>query len=160
MKKKSTYLWDDGSTAQTKSVNAAGSYHVTVTSPAGCVGSDSIEVDLAPAADFTAVKGTNGSVDLTATATNAVSYFWQFGANNATAVLHHIHMATMVFYNVNMMNGCGDTTKVTRSVTVSTVTVGINEIIKDAKVSIYPDPATDVLRIGNEKDHYLSISRS
>lgn len=152
----STYLWDDASTTQTRTVSTAGTYHVTVTSGAGCVGADTINVAFTPAAagDYTASEATNGLVNFVASATNTNIYFWQFGHNNATAsgATTSYTYPNNGFYNatLNLINDCGDTTKITKSVTVSTVTVSINELIKNAKISIYPNPAKDVVTIVNE----------
>jgi hypothetical protein len=153
----SSYLWDDASTAQTRMVNTAGTYYVTVTSSAGCVGSDTINVGFSPAAtgDYTATEATNGLVNFSATANNSNSYFWQFGHNNATAngPTASYTYPSNGFYNVtlNLTNDCGDTTKITKSVTVNTVTgVGINDLIKDAKINIYPNPAKEVIVIENK----------
>ena len=56
----STYLWSDGSAAQTLSVNTTGVYHVTLTDVDNCVNTDTIDVlvkyqfdaTLAPAGPF------------------------------------------------------------------------------------------------------------
>ncbi len=151
----STFLWDDASTTQTRSVDTAGTYFVTVTSPAGCEGSDTINVSFSAAAagDFTTTEGANGIINFSATATNTTIYFWQFGANNASATGSSTSYTygSNGFYNVtlNLINDCGDTTKVTKSVTVSNA-VGIKEIIKGAKVSIFPNPANSILMVENE----------
>lgn len=42
----STYLWNDASTAQTLLTSTTGTYYVTVTTPAGCFATDSINVTL------------------------------------------------------------------------------------------------------------------
>jgi PKD repeat protein len=44
----SSYLWDNSTTAQTRTVSAAGAYFVTVTDANGCVGSDSTTIALRP----------------------------------------------------------------------------------------------------------------
>lgn len=38
------YLWNDGTTTQTKTVNTAGTYYVTVTGTGGCKGSDTVQL--------------------------------------------------------------------------------------------------------------------
>ncbi|WP_118953088.1 Ig-like domain-containing protein [Taibaiella helva] len=43
-----TYLWDDGSTAQTRTVNTTGTYYVTVSNIAHCKGSDTVAVTVRP----------------------------------------------------------------------------------------------------------------
>lgn len=153
-----TYLWDDGSTQQTRIVTTAGTFSVTVTSAAGCTANSSITVNHFPdaAGDFTATETTEATVSFAATATNATTYFWQFGTNNATAT------GTNVSYTypdngtytvtLNLINDCGDTTKVSKPVTVSTSTVSIVEVESDTKVSVYPNPATSELFIVNESN--------
>lgn len=151
-----TYLWNDGSTGQTKSVNAAGTYWVQVTNATGCQGRDTIVVGFNPLATgtFTATEATGGLVNFAATASNASSYFWQFGVNNATATGNPTSYTygNNGSYNVtlNLINACGDTTKVNKSVTVASAGVGVKDILKDAPVNIFPNPAKDVLMIENE----------
>lgn len=150
----STYLWNDGSTAQTKSVSAAGTFWVQVTNATGCQGRDTIVVGFNPLASgsFTATEATGGLVNFAATASNAATYFWQFGVNNATATGNPVSYtySNNGFYTVtlNLINACGDTTKVNKSVTVSGA-VSLKEIIKDAAVSIFPNPAKEVLMLEN-----------
>lgn len=149
-----TYLWNDGTTAQTKSVSAAGTYWVQVTNATGCQGRDTIVVGFNPLASgtFTATEATGGLVNFSATATNASAYFWQFGANNATATgnpASYTYSSNGSYtVTLNLINACGDTTKVNKPVSVSGV-VSLQEIIKDAEVSIYPNPAKDVLMMEN-----------
>lgn len=44
----STYVWNDASVNQTYSATSSGLYYVTVTTPAGCVGNDSINLTINP----------------------------------------------------------------------------------------------------------------
>ncbi|MBK8146429.1 MAG: gliding motility-associated C-terminal domain-containing protein [Bacteroidetes bacterium] len=79
-----TYLWDDASTGQTRVVNAAGTYYVTVTNAQGCIGSDTIDVvaDTSLKADFTVdlhLGCENDTIFLTNNSTGAVTYNWLFG---------------------------------------------------------------------------------
>lgn len=151
----STYLWDNGTATQTRSVSAAGTYSVLVTNTSGCQGRDTIVVGLTPLASgsFVATEGSGGMVTFQATASNAATYFWQFGANNATATGNPTSFAygSNGTYNVtlNLINGCGDTTKVSKAVTVSGV-VSIKPILKDAAVYVFPNPAKNMLMIDNE----------
>ncbi len=43
-----TYLWDNGSTLQTRSVTSSGNYYVTVRNIANCKGSDTVQVTVHP----------------------------------------------------------------------------------------------------------------
>lgn len=150
-----TYLWNDGATGQTKSVSAAGTYWVQVTNAIGCQGRDTIVVGFNPLASgsFTATEATGGLVNFAATASNASSYFWQFGVNNATGTGNPTSYTygSNGSYTVtlNLINACGDTTKVNQSVTVASVPVGLKDILRDAAVSIYPNPAKEVLMLEN-----------
>lgn len=161
----STYLWNDNSTAQTLTVNSQGTYYVTVTNANGCVGSDTIQINYTPLAtgDFTATEHSQGLVEFNATANGTSGYFWNFGHNNATAMGQNVSYTypNNGFYNVtlNLINDCGDTTKILKSITVSTVTVGINDVISEAQVNIYPNPAQNMVTIeNNSKQTFDAIS--
>lgn len=84
----SSYLWSDGSTTQSISVNSAGSYTVTVTSPCGTAISDPIVVTTtntgsAPTATGGAVCD-NGSVTLTSSAQGDL--YWYDAAQGGNLV--------------------------------------------------------------------------
>jgi len=150
-----TYLWNDGATGQTKSVSAAGTYWVQVTNATGCQGRDTIVVGFNPLATgtFTATEVSGGMVNFAASASNASSYFWQFGVNNATATGNPASYTygSNGSYTVtlNLINACGDTTKVNKSVMVTSAGVGLKDILEDAAVSIFPNPAKEVLMLEN-----------
>ncbi|MBL7705162.1 MAG: T9SS type A sorting domain-containing protein [Taibaiella sp.] len=150
-----TYLWNDGATGQTKSVSAAGTYWVQVTNATGCQGRDTIVVGFNPLATgtFSATEVTGGMVNFAATASNASSYFWQFGVNNATATGNPASYTYGSNGNytvtLNLINACGDTTKVTKPVTVTSAGVGVKDILNDAEVSLFPNPAKEVLMLEN-----------
>jgi gliding motility-associated-like protein len=79
-----TYLWDDGSTIQTRFVNSPGTFYVTVTTPNNCTASDTVVVglDTSLVADFTAelhLGCVNDTVFLTNNSQGATSYSWLFG---------------------------------------------------------------------------------
>lgn len=106
-----TYLWDDASTAATRSVNAAGSYHVTLTDANNCTGTDTIVVNINP---LPAVAlGTDTSICdgdiVTLDAGNAgASYVWDDASTGQTR-----DISTDGEYSVMVTdaNGCskGDT---------------------------------------------------
>lgn len=158
-----TYLWDDGSSQQTRTVTSAGTYSVTVTSAAGCSANSSITVNHFPDAtgDFIATETTEATVNFAATATNATTYFWQFGTNNATASGANVSYTYpdngTYTVTLNLINNCGDTTKISKPVTVSTSTVSIVELQSDTKVSVYPNPATSELFITNESNIMIDV---
>jgi uncharacterized repeat protein (TIGR01451 family) len=79
-----SYLWSTGATTQTISVNATGTYSVTVTGAGGCSGSDSHTVTFhtASPATITADGPTTfcGGGDVTLTASAGASWLWSNGA--------------------------------------------------------------------------------
>ncbi len=82
-----TYLWDNGSTSQTRAVNATGLYYVTVTDTNSCVKSDSIHIVANPLPvvnlgnDTAFCQGNS----LTLNAGNpGAHYLWNNGTTNQT----------------------------------------------------------------------------
>ncbi|MFN5182777.1 MAG: beta strand repeat-containing protein [Bacteroidota bacterium] len=113
----STYLWNNGSTNQSITVSASGSYDVTVTSPQGCVGVDTISLTLASSpivnlgVDTTLCGG--GSVILDAQNAGS-SFVWN---DNTTASI--LFVSTSGTYWVDVTNSSNCTTR--DSITVNIV---------------------------------------
>ncbi|MFN8393743.1 MAG: hypothetical protein U0176_03625 [Bacteroidia bacterium] len=102
------YAWSTGATTSGISVNAAGTYTVTVTDVNGCTNSDAIAVALYPAP--TVNLGPDQSVCTGASATfNAgvgfSAYAWSTGATTQT-----INVSTAGTYTVTVTDGNGCTT--------------------------------------------------
>lgn len=82
-----TFLWDNGSTGQTRTVNASGTYHVTVSNVAHCKASDTVTVMVHP---LPVVNLGNDTVichgnTLTLDARNpGASYRWNDNSTNQT----------------------------------------------------------------------------
>ncbi|MBP6391701.1 MAG: gliding motility-associated C-terminal domain-containing protein [Flavobacteriales bacterium] len=85
-----TYLWDNGTTGATRTVNATGTYSVTVTS-GGCSGSDAIDVQVTPlpvvdlGPDQTICAGSQSILDAT---TAGATYLWDNGSTGATRTVN------------------------------------------------------------------------
>ena len=82
-----SYLWNDGSTAQTLNVNTSGSYHVTVTLPTGCQGRDTIVVNFLTPPTVNLGNDTSLCAGLTLTLdsrNSAASHLWSTGGTNQT----------------------------------------------------------------------------
>lgn len=81
-----SYLWQDGSTNQTHTVNTSGQYKVTVTNSNGCSTSDSITVNIAaPVASLNLgmdIISCNGGVIVIDAGNGFSTYQWQDGATN------------------------------------------------------------------------------
>lgn len=81
-----TYLWTDGSTNQTLSVNQTGLYGVTVTNLAGCEASDEVQVtfNALPIIDFGADQDVCEGSTVILDAGVADSYLWSTGETTQT----------------------------------------------------------------------------
>lgn len=82
-----TYLWQDGSTLPTLTINENGTYSVTVTD-GNCIDSDTVNVIYVPAPEIslpedTVICGLDNTylIDVT---TDGASYLWQDGSTDAT----------------------------------------------------------------------------
>jgi len=79
----STYVWDDGSNNQTRTVSQSGTYYVTVTNEYGCTASDTTHKDilLSPLVDLGPDTTICDGVELTLDAGDqGVAYYWSTGA--------------------------------------------------------------------------------
>jgi gliding motility-associated-like protein len=82
-----TYLWQDGSTNQTFTVNNYGKYYVKVTNSNGCTGSDTIRVSLlASLADFHYKQDVCNplAIQFFSDGSSMVNPYWSFGNGNTT----------------------------------------------------------------------------
>jgi gliding motility-associated-like protein len=118
-----TYLWSNGITTPTITVNTSGNYTVTVTSSSGCSSTSSIvpvTVNALPLAAISTIGSTTfcqgGSVTLMATP--GTSYLWS--GNNATTQSNTV--STAGNYTVTVMNAAGCTA------TSTPVTVTVNAL--------------------------------
>ena len=126
----SSYLWSNGATTQSITVNASGNYTVTVTNANGCSATSSatsVTVNPLPTPTITAGGPTTfcagGSVTLTASASS--SYLWSNGATTQSIVVNASGNYSVTVTNAN---GCSATSSAT-SVTVNplptpTITAG------------------------------------
>jgi hypothetical protein len=80
----SNYLWSTGATSQTITVSAAGTYIVNVTNPNGCVGRDTVEIDVSTLAVNLGPNTNicdNGSQTLNA-GNPGMTFLWSTGATS------------------------------------------------------------------------------
>ncbi len=100
-----SYLWDDNSTSQTRTVNTTGTYHVTVSNIANCRGRDTVNVTVHP---LPVVNLGNDTVfchgnTLTLNARNpGASYHWNDNSTNQTLIA-----GSTGNYNVVVTDGYG-----------------------------------------------------
>lgn len=153
----SNWSWDfgDGNTSTTQNpthtFTMAGTFNIclTVTNSAGnnttC---QSLTVVLSPQAGFTATMGENGNYSFMDQSTNApTSWAWDFGDGNTSTDQNPTHtFTTMGDFNVCLM--------VTNAAGSSNICQMISVILNDvddpeleAALSVFPNPASDVLQI-------------
>ena len=110
------YSWSNGATTPTISVNAAGTYTVTLTGSNGCTATSApttVSVVSLPAAQITASGATSicqgSTVSLTASTGTGYSYLWSNGATTQT-----IAVGASGAYSVSVTNnGCTSTSQAT-----------------------------------------------
>jgi hypothetical protein len=156
-----TYLWDDGSTMQTRTVDTAGSYEAQVTDIYGCMGVDNVNVGMK---DIPMVSGINATHADSGTYTfypinpqYAISYRWNFGDGSPEVIGYFVQhtYTTLGIYTVTLyLEGECTGLIVNKSRTVDVFSVGggatgIDERNTDGDFTLYPNPASDVITIQN-----------
>ncbi len=138
----SAYLWNDGTSAQTLDVTAAGLYTVTVTDAAGCTGSDDVEISYypqIPTPSVSQVGNTLQSSSLTGNQWYAVPGGLIAGATGDT----YSPPQNGVFYVVvTDSNGCSSAP----SPDFNFINTGIGTVA-NALVTIAPNPANQYITI-------------
>lgn len=107
-----SYLWSTNATTQTITVSAPGTYSVTITDLAGCVGTASFFVDNHPV-PFVAITGNpdfcvGGSTQMTAT--SGYTYIWNTSQTSETI---NINTAGVYTVTITDANGCTNTSATT-----------------------------------------------
>lgn len=89
-----TYMWDNGATTSTRSINQSGQYYVAVTNQFGCVGYDTLniaikdnpQIDLAAAGLNLCIGGTK-ILDAGPDGQNGGNYYWNTGETSQTITI-------------------------------------------------------------------------
>ncbi len=121
-----TYSWSNGDNIATATINAAGTYTVTVTSANGCTATATTVVTqdvTTPSATITGAANLSCAVtSVTRTASGGGTYSWSNGDNTATATINAAGTYTVT---VSSANGCTATatTVVTQDVTVPSISI-------------------------------------
>jgi PKD repeat protein len=145
----SSYAWSTGATTPSITVNAAGTYTLTVTNQDGCTGIDVINlVNLnLPVAGFSFVQGAGGLVNFTNASTDAVSFQWDFngdGTNDAFTLNPFYTYFSTGNFTVRLIatNECGVDT-LFQTILVSS----LNDLTSGAGLQLFPNPVQEVLYI-------------
>lgn len=119
-----SYVWDDSSTNQTRTVSSTGIYSVTVRSSGGCLSSDSIEITVFPLPVVTTLNDTSvcsgSSITLTTSSNTGKNFSWTPVTNlsNANTISPVASPATKTKYVVTAtsLQGCSSKDSVTINV--------------------------------------------
>ena len=128
-----SYLWNTGASSVCIHPSQAGNYYVTVTDNANCSSTSNhiaVSVYQAPSVSVSV----NGD---TLKAFNAVAYQWYFNGNEITGATSGTHVATQ---SGNYMVQVTDTNGCTALSNQLQIVTGINDLINNAVVEVYPNP--------------------
>jgi len=125
----------------------SGTFSYTVTTSGGGCGAalanGNINVNLSPNVTIKGVAGLRAGTNDTLVASGAASYIWLNDGNlNDSDIVKPIKNTTYTVVGTTAQ-GCRDTT--TFFVTINTV--GVNEVSAPTTISLYPNPAIDVLNL-------------
>ena len=153
------YTWSTGDSTQAITItDQSGVYWVTVDKY--CITSDTVEVTIAPMPSVNGISYVRMANEYHFTASNAQdvdSYFWEFG-DGATSTLpnpvHTFGSEIDVALNVKLTvtNNCGSDT-VGRIVPTS-----VSQLAPGTGLKIYPNPASERLRIETEHSFIQEVS--
>jgi hypothetical protein len=145
-----SYSWSNGATSRSIVVTTGGSYVVTATNADPCDGTGAsnaiaVTVNTKPTASAT-VNVTNLQAAFTNTSSDATSYIWDFGDGSAALSTSPTHnYAQPGNYTVKLIAenaNCADTATIQVS-----VTVGIEEKEAFNSISLYPNPASNIINV-------------
>lgn len=147
-----SYLWSNGATTPSITVDSSSVYSVVVTNSDVCLGvgtSNQITVNVldVPVAGFTTATLSNGyTIGFTNTSSSAVSYNWNFGNGNSSTqsnpdsvvyAQNGQYTITLIARNSSGSVNCADTT--TQTITV--IGVGVEEVANQlSNPVVYPNP--------------------
>lgn len=155
----SSYLWDNGTTAQTRLVTESGTYSVTVTDIHSCVGTGAINMQVKelPDGNINAVHGDTATYTFNVLNPQYVTgYIWDFGDGSATAtgiMVQHRYADNGIYtVTVNLIGECNDSAARSRTVDVFDLngSTGIDQIGHADGISLYPNPARNEVMIHNK----------
>lgn len=158
----SAYLWDNGTTAATRAVDATGSYSVTVTDIHTCSASDAIflQVKDLPSGTINAVHGDTATYTFyVLDARYVTDYTWDFGDGSTPltgSIVQHRYERNGIFtVRVAFLGECGDNTGDTVTVDVygARGTTGVHQINNPEGLNLYPNPARSQVTIDNKTGH-------
>lgn len=147
------YQWSTGQNTQTIEVGTAGTYSVTVINGL-CEVSDQVNVSVIQpptASHISATDNLNGSFTFQVISPqNVDSYLWDLGDGNTSTLQNPIHTYTengAYYVELIITNDC---TSDTLYLTVDVRSVGINDMVNNKSLLLYPNPAQNQLHFSME----------
>lgn len=145
-----TYAWTGGSTNNSLTVTAGGTYTLDVTDACGS-GTQSVTIveNDAPTASFTATNSyVTGIFTNTSTSPGSTTtYLWNFGDGNTStdeSPSHVYDLPGTYTVTLTVTNECGSSTT---TGTVEATTVGLEEIDGLGTIAIYPNPSNGIFQL-------------
>lgn len=153
-----SYLWSNGATTQSVTIDSAGSYTVTIDTVGLTSASTATTVIVNPSPNMS-ISGTtticNGGAT-TLTASGGDTFVWSNGPSTATYTVHPSADTTYIVTGTITATGCHDT--VSQHITVETCTGITNTSTQEIKV--YPNPSSNgifTLSVKNSTAKQLNI---
>jgi hypothetical protein len=153
-----TYLWDNGTTEQTREVFQTGTYSVEVRNEFNCPASDEILLTVkdVPLGNINAVYGKPGTYAFSVPdAQYSIGAIWDFGDGSPTVMadeVEHTYAANGIYtVRLELLGDCDS--NMTQERTVDVFDAGgtsVQDISKPGSVNIYPNPAEAYLQIENK----------
>ncbi len=146
-----SYTWTGGSTNDSLTVTAGGTYTLDVLDACGS-GSETvvIEENDVPAADFTWTNSyvTGQFTNATTLAGSNATYAWDFGDGSGTSSDEnpsYVYSAAGTYYvTLTVTNACGTNTF---GDSVTLTTVGLEEIAGLGTIAVYPNPSNGIFQL-------------
>jgi PKD repeat protein len=152
----SAYLWPDGSTNQTYTIDQIGSYMVRVQDAKGCFNTDTIAVQLlgppVPSFEFSFDLSYQGiKIILENTSANADIYAWTFGDGATSTDVNPSHIyGEYSFYETSIYEVCLTATNDCETAQLcESIFVSPTQFMEEggAALRVFPNPVKDFLRI-------------
>ncbi|WP_394349670.1 Ig-like domain-containing protein [Adhaeribacter soli] len=163
----SAYLWTNGATTQSITVNASGSYYVTVTQPNGCSSTSSpmaVQVNPLPVASISASGATTicQGETITLTASTGDTYLWSTGATTQSIT---VTQGGSYSVTVNQATGCSNTSTPVvvqvEAIPLAEITAnGATAFCEGGKVTLTASPGNTYRWSTGETSQAISVDRT
>ena len=147
-----SFIWSNGATTPSISVNMTSTYSVVVTNSIGCQSSDVINVtskakptvSLVFAGQTTFCKDDITTKVLTEGSPSGGTYIGAAISSNTFSVNQAGQGSYIILYSIVGSNGCSNTAKDTLTVNAC---VGIEELTESVGLNVYPNPTTGIFTL-------------